>query len=571
MAVKLRKYQEELITGIFNAWQEGHKNVLGVSITGSGKTVVLSEVVRRLQQPTCVMAHRGEIVAQLSETLALVGITHRIIASGSTRAMCIARHVRRFGRSYVHDQSPVGVASVQTIVKRAGALKQWLPTVKLVVGDEFHHYIRDNQFGTALAMFPNAKVLGVTATPDRCDRKSLARVQTGVIDHMVEGPTARWLIDEGYLSPYKYYAPPPSIKMDEDDVSPSTGEYKADAVRKKSHESRIVGDVVATYQKFASGKQAIVFTVDVETSQEMSRAFNEAGIPSAAISGKTPAAVRNALMDKFTSGSIKVIQNTDLFGEGLDLPGVDCVILARPTQSTGLYLQQCGRGLRPVYADGYDLNTREGRIAAIAAGPKPHAILIDHVSNFLIHRLPDADRHWQLVRPDSVRGKKNRDDELPLTSCTRCYTPRLATIKICPSCGHKEEPLSRASIEHVEGDLEELSPEVLAKLRGDVKRVDGEPLIPHGASPAVIGAVTKRWKERQDAQSRLRHSIAIWAAYGRDGGKSDSELHREFFFRSGGVDVLKAQTLGATDAEALREKVENWHLTCPGTCDMSQE
>jgi superfamily II DNA or RNA helicase len=190
MTVTLRQYQEDLLSGIFNAWNAGHKSVLAVSPTGSGKAYSAATVVQRYGQPALVRVHRAELVAQLSESLADVGITHRVIASKSTVAMCVARHVKKYGRSFVHPQSPVGLASVQTLVKRLDKLRQWLSTIKLCLTDEGHHAVAA-QYTTIDAALPDdCRHLYVTATPDRCDRKSMARVQGGVADVMVEGPTS---------------------------------------------------------------------------------------------------------------------------------------------------------------------------------------------------------------------------------------------------------------------------------------------------------------------------------------------------------------------------------------------
>lgn len=556
MTVVLRSYQESLLSGIFNAWSEGHRSVLAVSPTGSGKAYSAATVVKRYAQPTIVRVHRAELVAQLSESLADVGITHRIIASKSTVAMCVARHVKKYGRSFYHPQSPVGLASVQTLVKRLPSLKQWLSTIKLCLTDEGHHAVAA-QYTTVDDELPDdCKHLYVTATPDRCDRKSLARVQGGVADVMVEGPTVKWLINEGYLSPYKYFAPPPSIHMDDDDISPSTGEYRADVVRKKSHESRIVGDIVQTYQRLALGKQTIAFVVDVETAQSLAKAFNDAGISAAAVSGKTPDAVRAALMAKFAARQIQVLVNVDLFDEGLDLPGVECVIMGRPSMSLGKIRQQEGRPIRPVYAPGFDLSTRDGRLAAIAAGPKPFAIMIDHVEAYKFHKFPDTDRAWSLIRPEGTKRSKNRDDEIPLTSCVECFQPYERTHKCCSYCGHKPEPAERGRPEAVDGDIVEFSPELIATLSGEVSRVDGAPQIPYNASPVVEASIKKRWRERQEAQASLRQTIALWAGVGRDTGKSDSEMYREFFFRFG-TDVLSACALSASDSTALKERIDD--------------
>lgn len=554
MAFLLRDYQEQFALGVFDAWSRGQKNVLGVMPTGAGKAKTGVEIVRRFAQPTCIMVHRGELVAQLSETLAEAGITHRVVASKSTVAMCVARHVKKFGRSFVHDQSPIGVASVQTLVKRLDRHEQWLNNVRLMFIDEAHHTIAAQYITILDKLHEDCRTLGLTATPDRCDRKSLARSQKGVFDELVEGPTPAWLMEQGYLAKYRYFAPPPSIHMDDEDISDSTGEFKADAIRKKSHESRIVGDIVDTYLNVANGLQAIVFVVDIETATQLASAFNAAGVPASAVSGKTPDSTRLAIMDKFATKVLRVVINVDLFDEGLDIPGVDAVIMGRPSMSLGKVRQQIGRALRPVYAPGYDLSTQEGRLAAQANGTKPYAIIIDHVENYKRHKFPDTHRVWNLVRPDGTRKAKNRDDEIPLRSCEACYRPYEAVHKCCPHCGHKPEPLARSAPEHVDGDIIEFDSALIAKLSGEINRVDGAPQIPDGASDVVRYSIEKRWRERQAAQALLREAIALWAGYGKAQGKPDSELYRLFFFRFK-IDVLTAQTLGATEAEELRQRV----------------
>lgn len=566
-AAPRRQIKNPMVTG-FSVEAVGEGDFYGFTLDGdhlyltgdffvhhnSGKAFSLATVVQRNAEPTCVMVHRGELVAQLSETLATLGITHRIIASKSTVAMCVSRHVKKFGRSFHHPQSPIGVASVQTLVKRLDKLEQWLSTIRLMVPDEAHHSTAAQYRTIFEKLHPDCKMLGVTATPDRCDRKSLARVQGGIFDAMVEGPTPRWLIEQGFLAPYKYYAPPPSFTVDEDDVSKNTGEVKPDVMRKKSHESRIVGDIVKTYQEKAPGKQAIAFVVDIETAQTLAQAFNDAGIRAAAVSGKTPDAMRVALMAKFEARQLQVLVNVDLFDEGLDIPGVECVIMGRPTMSLGKFRQQVGRALRPVYMAGMRLDTAEQRVAAIAAGPKPFAILIDHVENWKVHKFPDSERAWSLIRPDGVTRKKDRDDEIPLRSCIECFQPYEAVYKACPHCGHKPEPASRSAPEMVDGDIIEFSPELIAQLSGEVSRVDGAPQIPPGVSPIVEASIKKRWRERQEAQAALRHTIALWAGMWRDKGATDSESYRRFFhtFKS---DVLTAQALGVTEAKELHERI----------------
>jgi superfamily II DNA or RNA helicase len=553
--IKLRSYQTELESNVFGQWSQGVSNVLAVCPTGGGKSLTTASIIRNFGQPTCLIVHRAELVAQLSETLAQVGITHRVVAAKSTIQLCVSRQVRKFGKSFIHPQSPVGVVSVQTLISRGEELKQWCASVKLWVVDEAHHALGNNQWGKSIDLFPNARGLGVTATPLRCDNRSLARVQGGVFDAMVEGPSMKWLIDQGYLSPYRYIAENPSIHMTQEDISDSTGDFKMDAARKKSHESRIVGDIVESYLKYAAGRPGITFVVDIDTAVATAEAFNAAGVPAAAVSGKTPDVVRAGVMDKFASGHLKQLVNVDLFDEGLDVVGVEVVSMGRPTMSLGKFRQQAGRMIRPVYAKGMSLETVEDRHAAIAAGPKPKGIIIDHVNNWLIHKMPASPKIWSLVSPEKGKKSRSKDDEIPLTNCKSCLQPYERTHTKCPHCGNKPEPIGRSLPEQVDGDLVEFSPELMEKLHADIKRVDGPARIPPGTPDYVEKGMRNRWSERQEAQAKLRETIALWAGVWKSRGAEDSESYRRFFLIFN-LDVMSACALGKSEALELTERIQ---------------
>lgn len=553
--IRLRNYQLDLEAKVFNAWNQGAKNVLAICPTGGGKSLTTASIIQKFNEPTCLSVHRAELVVQLSESLAQVGIVHRIIASKSTIAAAIARHIKRFGRSYFNANAPVGVVSVQTLAKRAKELEQWLFSVKLWVQDETHHLLSGNTFGANLKLMPNARGLGVTATPIRCDGKDLGDQMSGVFQTLVEGPDMKWLIDEGFLANYKYFAPPPSFEMTEEDISSSTGELKNDAIRRKSHDSQVVGDIVKTYLEIAAGKQGITFVIDTDTASSVANAFNAAGVPAAAVSGKTPDNIRSSIMDQYGEGRLKQLVNVDLFDEGLDCPGVEVVSMGRPTMSLGKFRQQAGRMIRPVYAPGYDLETREGRLDAQANGPKPYGILIDHVNNWKVHRVPDAHRVWQINVPEKDKKSQGAEDAIPLTACTECFQTYEAITKTCPHCGHVKVPAERSAPEHVDGDITEFSPELMAMLRGEIQKIDGSARIPFGASEVVKASIKKNWRERQDAQHELRDAIRLWAGVGRDiHGRSDEELYRRFYHNYG-MDVLTAMTLGRADAEKLLARI----------------
>lgn len=531
--MQLRPYQQEIHDAITNAWATGHQNVLAVLPTGGGKTVTFSHIVKDEQGSSIVLAHRAELVAQMSLALAREQVRHRIIGPSSLVRLCVNAHVGELGRPFYDANAKTGVASVQSVTaNKDGA--QWFEQVRLWVHDEAHHLLRDNQFGKAVARFPNARGLGVTATPGRADGKGLGRHADGLFDTMVMGPTPRWLIDQGFLSQYKIFAPPSNLDLTAVHVTAS-GEYSPPELKLATQKSTVLGDTVTHYIKHASGKSGLTFADSVENATDIAARFREAGISAEVLTGKTPDALRANVIAKFKARQVMQIVSVALIDEGFDCPGVEVVSDAAATQSFNRFAQRFGRGLRIM----------EG---------KPHMIYLDHVGNTLRHGLPDARREWSLNRRDRKSGGKS--DAIPMRVCVNpeCIQPYERVFKCCPYCGHYPPPPSRSAPEFVDGDLLELDAETLAALRGDIAKIDGDPVIPWGASPEVAGAVRKRHWERQQGQAALRNVIAWWAGLESAQGRGESESYRRFYFKFG-VDVANAQTLGAREAAELAERV----------------
>lgn len=548
----LRDYQEKLTADIYAAWNAGNRHVLAVSPTGSGKTKVKAKIFKdNPNHPAIAIAHRQELVSQISNALAEAGIYHRIIAPKPVISFCIGRHVKLFGRSYVHHAAPMAVSGIDTLIRRGEEIAQWAKDVRIWDIDEGHHVLKDNKWGKGVKLFPNAWGLGLTATPLRLDRKSLSSKQHGVYDALVIGPTVRQLIDQGYLSPFTIFAPPPSIDLS-DVPTTESGEYNQDKLRAAAHRSRIVGDIVNFYLEKAPGKRGITFVVDVEEAKKTADAFNQKQVPAMAITANTPADVRTAAMDKFERGELLQLVNVDLFGEGMDVPAVEIVSKGRPSMSLGLDRQQDGRCLRPVYAPWLrDPNraTAEERRRAIAEGPKPRGIICDHVNNIERHKPLDTERVWTLEN-DNVGKKKKDVDEFPIKVCVACYQPFEAFFAACPHCGFKPVPAGRSLPEQVDGDLIEYSEELLARLRGEAARAVSVMDVRQVQTPAdkVIRA---NMEIRRQTQEELRSVIALWAGIQREVyGRSDSESYRRFY-HSFGIDVMSAQGLGRAEAEKL--------------------
>ena len=539
----LRPYQHSGLASIIEAWRTV-RNVLYVLPTGAGKTVLFSKILQNHNGAAVAIAHRQELVGQISMALALFRVPHRIIGPRAVIRLILDQQRRTLGRISYDPNARIAVAGVDTLVRRSASLEQWRHQVGLWVQDEAHHVLTRNKWGAAAALFPNALGLGVTATPERADGRGLGRHADGVFDQMIIGPTMRELMGQGYLADYRIFAPPGDLDLT-NVRNANDGDYNKGDLRTAVRRSHIIGDVVGHYLRIAPGKLGVTFASDVETAGDIAAQYNAAGVPAAMINAKTPGAERSDLIAQFRARNLLQLVNVDLFGEGFDVPGIEVVSMARPTQSYAVYAQQFGRALRPL----------EG---------KTHGIIIDHVGNVERHRLPDGVKNWTLDARERGTKRQRDPDDIPVTTCTTCFRVFEAISATCPFCGAKPEPVGRARPEQVAGDLFELTPEAMAALRGEVSRIDGAPQIPAELQGTPAGkSLANKWGERQEAQRFLRASIALWAGHRRAEGQDDAEIYRRFFFKFG-VDIMGAQAMGRADAQALNAIIED-DISCAAT------
>lgn len=541
----LRPYQEKLVKDTYAQWDAGNQFVAMVSATGSGKSMTLTAIVRSERdrgQYVLVLAHRQELITQLSDTMGRMEIRHQIIASGKVVRFAAKQSMENHGVNYVDPGARVFVASVQSMRPAKVAELAKLGDKLTVVQDEFHHATKKSKtWGGVLSplMAAGARGLGPTATPCRADGQGLSRETDGYADVIVEGPSMRWLIDNGYLSQYKIYCPPTDLRLENVETSKTTGDYKEKELKAEIGRSHIVGDIVSHYLKICPGKRGITFTVGVDTAEEVAEEYRKRGVPAVALSGRNADEERVQAIRDLKSGKILQIVNDSLIGEGVDIPAVEVVSFARPTQSYALYAQMFGRALRPF----------EG---------KSHAIIIDAVSNVMRHGLPDAPREWSLDRRERRTGKSEVSTVRVCTACAAVYE---RFLNACPDCGEPvPKPAQRSGPEFVDGDLYELDPEVLAQMRNEVVGARETPEAMrdrltgmHVPVPGVMANI-KRQKERLDALVKLDVSLSIWAGYRRAEGLSDSEIFRKFFLTYG-ISWIEAQALKAPEADKLRERI----------------
>lgn len=544
--MKLRPYQEEVEAAVYAEWDGGARNVCAVLPTGAGKTVLFTKIMKD-HGAAIAIAHRQELVSQMSVTLGRHGVRHSIIAPLPTIKDIVSKHMRELGKVWYDSRGACCVAGVDTLIRRDGDYSK----IKLWVGDECHHFqggSKPNKWGKAAELFPNARGLGVTATPERADGRGLGSHNTGVFDALVVGPSMRELIRSGSLTEYRIFAPPNNLDMSGVKIT-ATGDFSRDGACKAVRKSKVIGNVVEHYVKYAAGKLGVTFATDVETATEISSRFNAAGVPSEVISAKTKDSVRSAILEKFTRREIMQLVNVDLFGEGFDLPKLEVVSMARPTQSYGLYVQQFGRPLRPLASD-----------------PGKIAMIIDHVGNVQRHGLPDAPRTWSLDAREK-RGSAQTVGSIPVKVCPQCTGVFEALFRECPYCGFYAEPAGRDSIEFVDGDLTELDAATLAAMRGELAHFDRDKeeyraeLLAKHADPMHAAAHVKRHVAKQTTQKQLREALAWWVGFERAGGLKDREISKKFYFKFG-TDVMSAKTLNINDAEALRMLIcKNMEIT----------
>jgi DNA repair protein RadD len=416
--MELRPYQVDCVEELRAGYRQGIRRQLLTSPTGSGKTVLFSFITKSSAakgQRTVIMAHRAEILRQISETLTTFEVPHKVLRAGMATPK-LAQTV---------------VASVNTLGRRLDGF----PPPDLCIVDEAHHSAAGT-WARVFGSWPTTRFLGVTATPERLDGKGLG----DYYDRMVRGPEVEWLIANGFLSPPKYFAP--QRMVDASSIRRVAGEFAKDEAAKVFDKPTITGDAVAQYRKICPGKTAVVFAISIAHCIHVANQFRGSGIPAAVIDGSMTDEQRSQVIADLRARRTLVLVSCELISEGFDLPAVEAVILLRPTASLALHLQQIGRGLRP-------------------SPGKTCTYVLDHVGNCLRHGLAEEQRDWSL-EGYAARKRKEQDALIKTRRCEKCFA--IFNGPICPSCGAPYESKAR-DVEQVAGELTQISPEKMAAIR----------------------------------------------------------------------------------------------------------
>lgn len=476
MTVSLRPYQQHDVEAIRAVFRRT-KSCIWRSPTGSGKSTASAFILGEAKARGFAgwfLTHRRELVDQASRVYQGAGIDHGIIAAGLTPS----------------PRELIQIASIQTVARRAGKI----PPPRFVIVDEAHHAASD-QYKAIRAAYPDAFFLGLSATPLRLDGRPLGSSAGGMFDEMVMGPSEAELIEMGYLSPYTLFAPP--NELDLSGVRTQAGDFARGELSARADKPTLIGSAIEYYAKICARKPAIAFAVSVAHAEHIAAQFQAAGYSAASIDGEMTTQRRRARIDGLRNGTIQVLASCELIGEGLDLPAVTTAILMRPTKSLGLWMQQCGRALRPMYAAGADLSTDRGRRDGIAAGPKPMAYILDHANNSFgqNHGFIDEPRDWSLDEGVTKRSAKDDSDRIAkVRQCQNCFAAFPPAPK-CPHCGTLQDTKDRMP-QHIDGVLAPIARDQIIAARKIEKQLrDSEKArdIKNAKTEDQLKAVAKKW------------------------------------------------------------------------------
>ena len=323
----LRPYQIQVISDVYKQIRQGIKRILIFAPTGAGKTIISAQIIAHAAsrgKKILFVVHRSVLIEQTHRKLTLFGLSANV---GFIKA----------GYPEIRD-APVQIASVQTLAKR-----QWWKDYQadVICLDECHITAFDSIVEEMMEdIFPNALVLGLTATPFRLSKQE---GMADIFDGLVKAPMPYQLINQGYLVKPSYYGVDPA---DLEQIRIRNGDYDESQLAIACDQPELIAKVVSEWKKIAYSRRTIAFAVNVQHSKNICTAFQESGIPAAHVDGKTPTKIRDEIYQQLADGQILVLSSCNALTEGFDVPPVSAIILSRPTKSKALHFQQIGRGLR---------------------------------------------------------------------------------------------------------------------------------------------------------------------------------------------------------------------------------
>jgi len=417
--MKLRQYQETAITKLRTCLRGGFKRPIMALPTGGGKSHIFGQIISNLidnDKRVLWIVHRRNLVLQMRDVLE----KHFNIEPGIIMAGIQSDHGKQ-----------VQLCTIQTYARRidAGffAADKFRVDADVVLIDEGHRSI-SKSYQDIIQDYNDKIIMACSATPMRADGRGMGEVYDCIVD--VAG--VKELTDAGYLAPARYFAP---VNVDLEGVKTAMGDYQVKDLAGKVHTTKLIGDIVENWLKLAENRQTIVYAVNVKHSKAICEEFVKQGVAAEHLDARSNDDEREDVFRRMENGDITVICNVALYQEGLDVPDVSCIVMARPTKSMGLYRQCCGRGLRP-------------------APGKRDCLILDHGNVIETHGLLDWEIEWYLDGKKKAWNKPRREKTEKLVKCRACHKVFMGS-NTCPNCGTQVKSFGK-KIMTVEAELEEI-------------------------------------------------------------------------------------------------------------------
>jgi DNA repair protein RadD len=427
MTFKLRPYQSAAVDSVYQYWADKRgDNPLIVAPTGAGKTAVIAQIIRDAMSfpgtKVMVLTHVKELLEQGAQGLL------RMYPEADIGFYSASIGQKRLDK-------PITFAGIQSVWKRA---TEMIPAPDLVLIDEAHmlpkntetrygHFIKELKLCN-----PHVKIVGLTATPYRLDSGYLHKGEGAIFDGIAYDIPVGMLMDEGYLSPI--ISKGGLQQIDLTNVGKRGGEFIESQLAEAASDPDLVRSMVNEIVSLGKDRKSwLIFASGLDHAGLIQAEMLNHNIICEVVSGEDSQSDRAAKIGSFKRGQTRAVVNVGVLTTGFDHPGVDLVAMARATESTGLYIQIVGRGTRPVYASGYDLDTKDGRVAAIANGTKPNCLVLDFGQNVQRHGFIDS------VKP-MKSGGGGTGGEAPTKQCPSCQSMCFAGLRVCPECSHEFPP-----------------------------------------------------------------------------------------------------------------------------------
>jgi superfamily II DNA or RNA helicase len=458
--MQLRKYQVKAVEALRASLRQGFKKPLLVLSTGAGKSMIFAEIISGVinkGKKVLWLINRRNLVHQMRETLKkYYAIDAGVIMSGVEG----------------DETKAVQIGTLQTYTRRIKldsiSDTHFFHNADIILLDEAQFCVSPQYKNLLEGYYLDRIIIGCSASPARGDGRGLGEI----FDTLVEVETMQNLIDQGYLVPFRYFAP---VNIDLTDVKIQGGDYLIKDLAGKVNKTKLIGDVVENYLKCGEGRPALVYAVNVAHSKNLCEAFNKAGIKAEHLDARSSDDERDAVFNKILNHEIQVICNVGLYTYGLDIPMVSCIIIARPTKSLALYHQMGGRGGRPF-------------------AQKRDCLLLDHANCIDEHGLLEWNIEWTLNGKEKAWKKVSREIVKKLVKCRACHKVFEGSDS-CPDCGTKVESFGR-KIATIEAELEELTDKKPKATMADKRRFFGMMKAYCRSKGYAEGAAAHRYKEK---------------------------------------------------------------------------